>query len=167
MPITTDRTFTIGSNTKTYVALFLLKLQEQGVLSLNDTIGTWIKNKPYVNGKVTIRQLLNHTSGFGDFSYNPDFIAAIKADFNRVWQPEEMCQFFATPYFSTPGSGYDYFDQRLTVRKGWSDSLRLFMPLPHYMESTGGDSVSVISWPISSNIVAREAGVEENRPGMG
>lgn len=80
----TDMALTIGSNTKTYVAALALKLQENGVLSLNDTIGKWIKNKPYVNGKVTLRQLLNHTSGFGDFSFNPDFIEAIRADFNRV-----------------------------------------------------------------------------------
>ncbi|GAB3639961.1 hypothetical protein GCM10027423_05970 [Spirosoma arcticum] len=115
VPIATDMAFTIGSNTKTYVATLMLKLQENGVLSLNDTIGTWLKNKPYVNGKVTIRQLLNHTSGFGDFSFNPAFIEAIKGDFNRVWQAEEMYQFFAPPTFSTPGSSYAYSDQNTVL----------------------------------------------------
>lgn len=111
----TDMALTIGSNTKTYVATLALKLQEKGVLSLNDTIGKWLKNKPYVNGKVTLRQLLNHTSGFGDFSYNPDFIEAIKADFNRVWQPEEAYPYFAPPVFSIPGSGYEYSDQNTVL----------------------------------------------------
>lgn len=110
VPITTDMTLTIGSNTKTYMATLILKLQEKGVLSLNDTLGKWIKNKPYTNGKVTIKQLLNHTSGFGDFSYNPAFIDAIRTDFNRVWQAEEMYPFFTPPSFAL-GSGYAYSDQ--------------------------------------------------------
>jgi D-alanyl-D-alanine carboxypeptidase len=114
VPITTDMALTIGSNTKTYVAALALKLQEKGVLSLNDTIGKWIKNKPYVNGKVTLRQLLNHTSGFGDFSYNPAFIEAIKADVNRVWQPEEAYPYF-TPPVAMPGKGYEYSDQNLVL----------------------------------------------------
>lgn len=93
VPIRTDMTLTIGSNTKTYIATLILKLQEQDLLSINDTIGKWIKNKPYVNGQVTIKQLLNHTSGFGDFSFNPAFAEAIRADFNKVWNPEEMYSF--------------------------------------------------------------------------
>ena len=115
MSMRTDMALTIGSNTKTYIAALALKLQEKGVLNLNDTIGKWLKNKPYVNGKVTLRQLLNHTSGFGDFSYNPDFIEAIKADFNRVWQPEEAYPYFAPPIFPIPGSGYEYSDQNTVL----------------------------------------------------
>lgn len=111
VPITTDMSLTIGSNTKTYIATLMLKLQEQGLLNINDTIGKWIKDKPYVNGAVTIKQLLNHTSGFGDFSYNPAFIEAIRSDFNKIWKPEEMYQFFEPPYFTTPGSAYAYSDQ--------------------------------------------------------
>jgi D-alanyl-D-alanine carboxypeptidase len=111
VPIKTDMIFTIGSNTKTYIAALILKLQEQGKLSINDSIGKWIQNKPYTNGKVTIKQLLNHTSGFGDFSYNPEFIEAIRSDFERVWQPEEMYPFFQAPYFTPPGSAFQYSDQ--------------------------------------------------------
>ncbi len=115
VPIKTDMTFTIGSNTKTYISTLMLKLQEQGKLSMNDTIGKWIKDKPFTNGQVTIRQLLNQTSGFGDFTYNPAYIEAIKSDFNRVWYPEEMFQFFQEPYFTLPGSAYAYSDQNLLL----------------------------------------------------
>ncbi len=111
VPIQADMSFTIGSNTKTYIATLMLKLQEKGILNISDTIGKWIVNKPYTNGKVTIKQLLNHTSGFGDFSYNPLFIDAIKSDFNRVWQPEEIYPFFTPPVFTPAGSGYQYSDQ--------------------------------------------------------
>ncbi|MCC5612294.1 beta-lactamase family protein [Nostoc sp. CHAB 5834] len=115
VPMRTDMALTIGSNTKTYIATLALKLQENGVLSLNDTIGKWIRNKPNVNGSVTLRQLLNQTSGFGDFSYNAEFIEAIRADFNRVWQPEETYPYFEPPVFPVPGSAYAYSDQNLVL----------------------------------------------------
>jgi D-alanyl-D-alanine carboxypeptidase len=115
VPIDTNMIFTIGSNTKTYIATLMLKLQEEGRLNISDTIGKWIINKPYTNAKVTIKQLLNHTSGFGDFSFNPLFIVAIRSDFNRVWQPEEMYPFFEAPYFVPPGSSYRYSDQNLLL----------------------------------------------------
>lgn len=100
--ITSDMIFTIGSNTKTYIAALMLKLQEKGLLNISDTIGEWIIDKPYVDGKITIKQLLNHTSGMGDFSFNPLFIEAIKSDFNRVWQPEEMFTFLNHPTLRLP-----------------------------------------------------------------
>jgi len=115
VPIRTDMSLTIGSNTKTYIATLILKLQEQDLLSINDTIGKWIKNKPYVNGQVTIKQLLNHTSGFGDFSFNPAFIEAIRSDFDKIWKPEEMYPFFEPPYFTPPGSAYAYSDQNILL----------------------------------------------------
>jgi D-alanyl-D-alanine carboxypeptidase len=111
VPIATNMAMTIGSNTKTYIAALILKLQEMNKLNINDTIGKWIKNKPYTDGKVTIKQLLNHTSGFGDFSFNPAFIAAIGANFTKVWDPEEVYQYFEAPYFTPPGSSYEYSDQ--------------------------------------------------------
>jgi D-alanyl-D-alanine carboxypeptidase len=111
VPISTNMAMTIGSNTKTYIGALILKLQENGKLNINDTIGKWIKNKPYVNGKVTIKQLLNHTTGFGDFSYNPDFIAAIQANLTKVWDPNDVYQFFEAPYFTPPGLKHAYSDQ--------------------------------------------------------
>lgn len=109
--ISTNMTMTIGSNTKSYIGVLMLKLQEMNLLNINDTIGKWIKNKPYVDGKVTIKQLLNHTSGFGDFSYNPNFINAIRSDFNKIWNPNDIYQFFEPPYFTPPGTRHAYSDQ--------------------------------------------------------
>ena len=49
--------FSIGSNTKTFTAVTILRLQEKGLLNINDTIGKWLQNIPYVSGKITIKQL--------------------------------------------------------------------------------------------------------------
>lgn len=106
-PVTSDMLFGIGSNTKTYTSCIMLLLQEQGMLSLNDTIGKWIHNKPNISGKITIRQLLNHTSGVFSFTENPTFNDSLLSDFSRRWTPDEMLQFVQAPYFA-PGKSWQY-----------------------------------------------------------
>jgi D-alanyl-D-alanine carboxypeptidase len=106
-PITASMAFPLNSNTKTYVAALMLKLQESGALQLSDTIGTWIQNKANINGRITIRQLLSHTSGLYSYTNNAAFADSIDADFSRVWQPSEMLQFVGPPLFA-PGTGWSY-----------------------------------------------------------
>ncbi|MEK5195192.1 serine hydrolase domain-containing protein [Bacillus sp. FSL M7-0884] len=66
-----DSTFRIGSTTKTFVATVVLQLAGEKKLSLDDTVEKWlpglIKGKGYDGSKITIRQLLNHTSGIADY----------------------------------------------------------------------------------------------------
>lgn len=106
-PITTDMVLPIGSNTKTFTASTILLLQEKGLLNINDTIGKWLQNIPNVNGQITIKQLLNHTSGLNDYTQNPAFFTALNSDYNHVWQPEEMLQWIDAPNFA-PGASWDY-----------------------------------------------------------
>lgn len=106
-PITTDMMFGIGSNTKTYVAALMLQMEERGQLSIDDTIGRWIQNQPNISGAITIRQLLNHTSGLFDYTQAPHWVDSVFADVTRIWQPEEVYQFIGAPYF-TPGLKHDY-----------------------------------------------------------
>lgn len=107
VPITTDMYLPIGSNTKTFVACIMLQLQEQGVLGLDDTIGTWLQNIKNVNGQITIRQMLNHTSGLYNYTNHNDFFTALNNDYNHIFQPEDMLQFIDTPDFA-PGTKWDY-----------------------------------------------------------
>lgn len=105
--ITTDMQLPVGSSTKTYVAALMLKLQELGMLNLNDTIGKWIKNVPNVNGSITIKQCLNHTSGLFNYVANTDFNNAVLGNLSKIWRPEELLQFVEAPYFA-PGDGWEY-----------------------------------------------------------
>lgn len=110
-PIQSGQYFTIGSNTKTFIAALILKLQEQGRLNINDSVVRYLGNGiPYFDKGITIKQLLNHTSGLGDFVYNPAFDSAIASDFYRVWQPIEMYPLFLPPV-NNPGVGHFYSDQ--------------------------------------------------------
>ena len=72
-PINTKNRFCIGSCTKMYTAALVLKLHEQGVLNIKDSIYHYLPHHRYIDSTITIRQLLNHTSGLTDFSKN-DFI---------------------------------------------------------------------------------------------
>ena len=105
-PITKDMYMGIGSNTKTYFAALMLKLQEQGKLDLDDTIGQWIQHQ-HVPGSITIRQLLNHTSGLYSYTSNPDINNYILADFTKVWPPDSVLNLVKAP-LAAPGGAWNY-----------------------------------------------------------
>lgn len=70
---TADR-YRVGSITKTFISTVLLQLEAEGRLSLDDTVDTWLPGVVRGNGNdgtgITVRQLLNHTSGI--FNYTAD-----------------------------------------------------------------------------------------------
>ncbi|QIB47562.1 serine hydrolase domain-containing protein [Streptomyces aureoverticillatus] len=67
-----------ASITKTFVATVVLQLEAEGRLSLDDTVETWLPGLVQGNGydgrRITLRQLLNHTSGIADYTSDPAFI---------------------------------------------------------------------------------------------
>ncbi|MFF1956305.1 serine hydrolase domain-containing protein [Streptomyces sp. NPDC058220] len=89
--------FRIGSATKTYVATVILQLVGEGRLSLDDTVDHWLPAVVSGNGndgtKITVRQLLQHTSGL--FDYINDFpevssVDGYQADRYTTWTPEQL-----------------------------------------------------------------------------
>jgi CubicO group peptidase (beta-lactamase class C family) len=65
--ITPQSVFDIGSTSKQFSAATILLLEKQGKLSVNDDIRKYIPELPSYNQKITILQLLNHTSGLRDY----------------------------------------------------------------------------------------------------
>ncbi len=102
-----DMLFSIGSVTKNFVATLTLKLAEKGVLSLDDQLSDWLPDYPYIDPGITIRQLLNHTSGIFMYWNNDDLWKALIADRNRVWKPEEVLEYIREPHYP-PGEGWRY-----------------------------------------------------------
>jgi D-alanyl-D-alanine carboxypeptidase len=100
----------IGSITKTITATVVLQLVEEGKLHLDDPLSKYQPEVP--NGAhITIRQLLNMTSGI--FSYPDDsaFWPATDANPNRVWNPKELLAMaLKHPPYSPPGQGFHYSD---------------------------------------------------------
>jgi D-alanyl-D-alanine carboxypeptidase len=102
-----DMLFSIGSVTKNFVAALTLKLAENGTLSLEDSLSKWLPVYPYIDSNITIRQLLNHTSGIYNFFNNDDIWDALKKDRNRIWTSEEVLEYIKDPNF-LPGEGWQY-----------------------------------------------------------
>jgi D-alanyl-D-alanine carboxypeptidase len=101
----------IGSVTKTYVAATVLALTAAGQLSLDDPLAKWIPAVPQTDG-VTLRMLLNHTSGIFNVTEDPNWIA----DPKRVWTPAEIVALATKhdPYFA-PGAGWHYSNTNYTL----------------------------------------------------
>ncbi|MEU0967558.1 serine hydrolase domain-containing protein [Streptomyces sp. NPDC005917] len=69
--------YRVGSITKTFVSTVLLQLEAEGRLSLDDTVDTWLPGVVRGNGndgrRITVRRLLNHTSGIFNYTADEDF----------------------------------------------------------------------------------------------
>lgn len=115
--------FRIASATKTYVSTVVLQLVGEGRLSLDDTVGEWLPGVVSGNGNdgsgITVRQLLNHTSGL--FNYTADFpalsgIAAYEAGRHTTWTDEELVAIAMrhAPTFE-PGTDWSYSNTNYTL----------------------------------------------------
>lgn len=106
-PIGPDMVLGIGSNTKTLVAVALLRLQEQGRVDLDAPIIRWVQRHPNIDTTITVRQLLNHTSGVGDYSALKSYRDACLADPKRRWKLNELMDLIPVQEFA-PGTSAGY-----------------------------------------------------------
>lgn len=99
----------IASAAKAFAGATALALVDQGVLSLDDTIGQRLPGQPAAWAGVTLRQLLSHTSGLPDFSNSPTFQAAVGASLEVAPPPDQLLAFVADqPLVFPSGSQYMY-----------------------------------------------------------
>ena len=107
-PIHSNMVFGIGSATKTYVATLILKYVEKGLFKLDDPVADCLTDPPVDLANITIRQLLNHTSGLYNYMAHPDYNAALYAHPDTVWTaPILLGSFMQAPY-ARPGESWHY-----------------------------------------------------------
>ena len=105
-----------GSVGKTYVAAVALQLVQEGKLALDDRVSTYLASEPWygrlANGAdITIRQLMNHTSGVVRYEFKPEFTRDLTANPDRSWQPAELIAYLLdTPAPFAAGQGWEYSD---------------------------------------------------------
>jgi D-alanyl-D-alanine carboxypeptidase len=80
--------FRIGSITKTFVATAVLQLVGEGRLTLDEPVARRLPDLLANGDQITVRQLLNHTSGLADYTAHPELFAGIIR--NRTWEPREL-----------------------------------------------------------------------------
>jgi D-alanyl-D-alanine carboxypeptidase len=102
-----DMLFAIGSITKNMVAALTLKLVEDRILALDDPLSNWLPEYPYIDGSITLRQLLNHTSGLYMFWDNQKIWDDLKKYRTKAFAPDEILTYIKEPYFA-PGKGWHY-----------------------------------------------------------
>jgi D-alanyl-D-alanine carboxypeptidase len=107
IPVTKDNLFRIASITKTFVAATILKLVEGDILTLEDSVEHWLPGLVPNGDNITIRHLLNHTSGL--YNYKGEAFSESLKDPNRVWQPEELVAIATSkPPMFAPGERHLY-----------------------------------------------------------
>ena len=104
----TDRV-RIGSLTKTFVATVVLQLVGEGRLSLDDSVERWLPGLVPNGDRITVRELLNHTSGLFDFTDDKTWVSTVIANPARDWPPRELVAVAtAHPPMFAPGTAWWY-----------------------------------------------------------
>jgi D-alanyl-D-alanine carboxypeptidase len=96
----------IGSVTKTFVSAAVLQLVEEGRLSLGDTVREHLPQETAVTPDITIRQLLDHTSGLADV-FNDTTKIGIETHPEHAWSASEIMATLHAPWYA-PGQGWAY-----------------------------------------------------------
>jgi D-alanyl-D-alanine carboxypeptidase len=116
----TDRLL-LGSVGKTYVSAVALQLVHEKKIALDDPIAKHFGNAPWLkriaySDRITVRQLMTHTSGLVRYELNPKFTADLSANPDKVWTPEERIAYlFDTKPPFAPGEGWEYSDTNYIV----------------------------------------------------
>lgn len=104
-----DHAFRVGSITKTFVATVVLQLAAEGGLGLDDSVEQWLPGLVPNGRAITLRQLLNHTSGIYNYTEDEALFRSLVRDPLRVLTPEELVAVATRhgPRFA-PGTDWSY-----------------------------------------------------------
>ncbi len=120
-PMATRDLLLQGSVGKTYVAAVAMQLVHEGALDLDAKVSTYLGTEPWFermpnHQDVTVRQLMNHTSGIIRYEFNDQFITDLVADPDRVWKPvEQLAYLFDTEAPFAAGEGWEYSDTNYII----------------------------------------------------
>ncbi len=136
-------THRIASNTKTYVAAAVLRLVEDGKLSLDDKLSARVapthvaslKRDGYAVDAITIRHLLTHNAGIYDYAMDERFVKVATTNPRHRWTRSEQLDSAMVwgAAYNKPGEGYHYTDTgyillgeiiERTTGQGLAESLR-------------------------------------------
>ncbi|MFD9633359.1 serine hydrolase domain-containing protein [Streptomyces violascens] len=101
--------FRMGSNTKTMMATLVLQLAGEGRLALTDAVEKWLPGQVPDGGAITLRMLLDHTSGLYDYTQDPVLLPSILGKDARQWTSAQLLAVGVRhdPVFA-PGAAWAY-----------------------------------------------------------
>jgi D-alanyl-D-alanine carboxypeptidase len=116
VPMQTDDRMLQGSVGKTYYAAVAMQLVAEGRLDLDAAVSDYLGDRPWFGRvpnaqNITVRNLMNHTSGVMRYEFKQEFLVDLKSDPNRHWEPEELVAYILDeqPQFAA-GQGWEYSD---------------------------------------------------------
>ena len=146
----TNSIFDIGSLTKPFTAMLILKLQEEGKLSVRDLLSKYIPEQKGAD-EITIQNLLDHTSGLHDFSHDiPEDDSTLLS--HPMPRETVLETFINEPLEFKPGTQYrycnsDYFLLGMIIEKltgvTWGQYLRKTIFEPLDMRHSGIDLINL------------------------
>lgn len=102
-----DDLFRVGSITKIFTATLVLTLVAEGSVDLDAPAADYITRLPIPND-ITVRQLLNHTSGLPEYVNYGALQDQVMGDPGRIWSPEEIWSLIADKPVGDPGESFEY-----------------------------------------------------------
>ena len=105
--VTPETAFALASVTKTFTAALIMSLRDEGKLALDMPVVHYLPSLR-IDKRITVRELLDHTSGLRDFFFGPGIDHALLSDRGRTWTAARSMRYVRkTPYFK-PGKGWHY-----------------------------------------------------------
>ncbi len=111
VPMTTDTRMRIASISKIFTAVVVMQLVEEGQLGLDDSLATWLPGLVPNADTITVRSLLQHTTGLYDYLEDRSYGSLPYQQPDRMFAPVELVQYAAQfPLAFPPGSdgNWDY-----------------------------------------------------------
>ncbi|MBK8878164.1 MAG: beta-lactamase family protein [Haliscomenobacter sp.] len=136
-PQTAETVFSVGSVTKQFTAAAILKLEEQGKLSVGDPLSKYLGKAPADKAGITLHHLLTHSAGFP---------GALGDDYDTISTAAFHTLAMETPLLFAPGTGYEYSNVGYSLLgmvieqvsgMGYEAYLRKHLFLPSGMTRTG------------------------------
>lgn len=144
--IALDDHMRLASVAKAFSGAAAVALVADGRLRLDDTIGRWRPDLPRKWWGITVRQLLGHTSGIADFSKEPAFQAAVRANLLSPPPPRDLLTFVAGKHLEfRPGSRYRYSNSdnivvglivEAVTHRSYADALQSLVYAPADLDAT-------------------------------
>ncbi len=118
----------LQSVAKTYMAVSILKLKEEGKIDIEQPITTYLPAKfsKYISTpeKITVKMLLNHTSGMPEYNLSPTFVALILQHPSHHFEAEDYLSYIQDrPLDFEPGSKYSYRNTNYVLLSLISDAI--------------------------------------------
>jgi D-alanyl-D-alanine carboxypeptidase len=156
-PINSEMEFAIASNTKLFTGVLMLKLAENNLIHLDDSLHEYLPHFNNIDSNITIRQLLHQTSGLADVTSVPGYPDSMLSNPNRIFTAAELMTWAGPPLFP-PGTGWNYCNTNYLLSgmiaeavtgRSYSQLLRDSILNPLQLDSTFLDVYETIPFPVA------------------